>query len=156
MSLSFFHGSATNCKKGREATYIQRQIQAKHITLLQQSLKRNILCAVLVLWTKPVAIMVANLHAKRARLDSYVASDATHAENTEDFPLRVVAECGKRAAAKLGLAECFHGDGQVAQRAEEKEDGYVGGCVVDGCGGVGDVDGVCCAGFDVDLVVSGA
>ena len=126
-------------EEGR-GTYIQWQIQAKHITLLEQRLKRNILCPVLVLRAELIAIMIANLHAKRARLGGNVASDAAHAEDAEDFALRVVAERGERGAAKLGLAEGLHGDGQVAQRAEEEEDGDVGGCVVDGCGGVGDAD----------------
>ena len=50
----------------------------------------------------------------------------------------------------------MQGGVEVAQGAEEEEDGGVGGCGVDGGGDVGDADGGGGAGRDVDLVVAGA
>lgn len=59
-------------------------------------------------------------------------------------------------AAPLACAETGHGDGEVPQTAEDEEDGEVGGGGIDGCGCVGDVDGACCAGFYVYLIISGS
>lgn len=64
---------------------------------------------------------------------------------------------GRRSRAAPGAgAEGGHGDGEIAEGAEEQPYGDVGGGVVDGSGRVGDVDAVRGAGGDVKLVIAGA
>lgn len=67
-----------------------------------------------------------------------------------------MAQGGRGVPAPLPRAEGGHRDGEVAEGAEDEEEGYVGGGVVDCRGGVGDEDGAGGAGGDVDLVVAGA
>lgn len=116
--------------------YIQRQVQAQHITLLVQRLQVHILGAVLQLRAQAVPVVVADAHPKGAGLGRHVAPDAAHAQDAEDLALRVVAQPGERRAAPLALAQGLDADGQVAQGAEQQPDGDVGRGVVDGGGGV--------------------
>ena len=58
--------------------------------------------------------------------------------------------------AEESFAQVEEREIEAAQGAESKEDGGVSGGIVDGGGDVGDLDGVCCADWDVDLVVAGA
>lgn len=100
--------------------------------------------------------MIPNLHPECGGLSGDVFAYAAHAENPQGFVARVVAQFETRVAVPFTLAEGFYGQGEVAEGAEDEEDGDVGGGVVDGGGGVGDEDGVGGACWDVDLVVSGA
>lgn len=100
--------------------------------------------------------MIPNLHPESGGLAGDILANAAHAENSEDFVARVMAELETRVAVPFPLAEGFNGEGEVAEGAEDEEDGDVGGGVVDGGGGVGDEDGVGGACWYVDLVISGA
>lgn len=73
--------------------------------------------------------MVLDLHAESAGSRGYFATDSAHAEDTEEFVLRVIAELG--GAAPGGGADRGVGDVDPAQGAEHEEDGYVGCGVVD-------------------------
>lgn len=137
-------------------THVQRKIEAQDVALGQEPLKGDVLCAVFQLGRQPGAVVVPNRHAEGARLGGHVPPDAAHAQDAEDFALRVVAEPGERRAAPVAGAEGRHADGEVAQRADEQPDCDVGGGVVDGRGCVGHADRVGCACLDVDLVVAGA
>ena len=137
-------------------TYIQGQVKTQHVTLLEQRLKVDILGPFLVLRIQLVAVVVANLHAKRPHLVGHIAPDAAHAEDSQNLAPGVVAQLRRRVAAPLAPAQGGHGGGQVAQGAEEQEDSHVGGGIVDGRRRVGDADVPVCAGGDIDLVVAGA
>lgn len=77
--------------------------------------------------------MVNGLHTKDVHFLLEVASDATHAQDAEDFAPGVVAEGWGRGALEGALAEVQQRGVEVAERAEDQE----GGCV--GCGIVGDL-----------------
>lgn len=144
--------------EGKGETHIQRQIQTQHITLPEQSLKINILSRALFLelLTQPRPIMILHLHPEHPRPPRHRPPDPPHPQDPQHLALRVVPQRGVRAPLELARAEGGHGDGEVAQRAEDEEDGDVGGGVVYGGGDVGDEDVAGGAGGYVDLVVAGA
>lgn len=106
--------------------------------------------------------MIANRHAKHARLVGHIAPNAAHAQDAEHFALRIVAERRQvgdvafwaAGAAKRARAECLHRHVEVAEGTEDEKDGHVGGGVVDRGRRVGDTDVVGSACGDVDLVIA--
>jgi hypothetical protein len=83
--------------------------------------------------------VVLDLHTESARTNRNLAPDPAHAKDPEYLVLWVVAELEVRAAP----LSCAHGGVWVVdapERAEEEEEGGVGGSIVycDGC--AGDVD----------------
>lgn len=139
-------------------TYIQRQVQTNHITLPQQLLKRQVLRTRAQLRAQFPAVMVNDLHPKRLGLGLQVAAYPAHAQDTEDFLLRVVAQAREWFPAPVSLAEGVHAVVEVPEGAEDKEHVDVGCCVVDCGGGIGDAErrGAFAAGGCVDLVVAGS
>lgn len=145
--------------KGEEEgkTHIQRQIQTQHITLLEQRLKRNILSRALPLHilTQPCPIVILHRHPKHPRPPRHRPPNPPHPQDPQHLSLRVAPQRGLRAPLELSRAEGRHRDGEVAEGAEDEENGDVGGGVVHGGGDVGDEDVAGGAGGYVDLVVAG-
>ena len=81
-------------------------------------------------------------------------SDSTHAQNTERFALRVMAKCD--TFLEIPFSEIGERGIQLAQRAEEEEDGQVGSRTCHGVGSICDCNFASGACIDVDLVVAGA
>ena len=100
--------------------------------------------------------MVLHPHPKCLHFLLQVPADAAHAQDPEGFAFGVVAEGWWGISAPGIGAESDHGGIEGAEGAEDEEHGCVGCGVVDGGGDIGDMDGVGCAGGDVDLVVTGA
>lgn len=100
--------------------------------------------------------MILHAHAKRPELLRHISANAAHAQDPEDFPLRVMTEGRRSLAAEETFAEIGEGKVEGTEGAEGEENAGVGGGVVDGGGDVGDSDVVGRADGDVDLVVAGA
>ena len=83
--------------------------------------------------------MVVDCHSECATTSSDFPTDSSHAENTKDLVLRVVAELEGGAAPVVG-ADGGVGGVDTAEGAEHEEDGDVGGGGVDCYGGGGDGD----------------
>lgn len=74
--------------------------------------------------------MVVDCHSECATPSSDFSTDSSHAEDTEDFVLRVVAELEGGAAPVVG-ADGRVGGVDAAECAEHEEDGDVGSSGVD-------------------------
>lgn len=128
-------------RSGVRYTHIQRQIQTDNIALRQQLIKRDILRAGLHLLTQPRPVMIYSLHPKHLSFRLQIPSDAAHAQDPERLALRVVAQSRGRVSAPFAFSEGVHARVEVAEGADDEEHVDVCGCVVDGCGHVGDQNG---------------
>jgi hypothetical protein len=85
------------------------------------------------------------------------SADAAHAQNAEEFPLRVMTQRrGGRAAAPGTGAQGVQRGVEEAEGAEKEEEGSIGGGGINGGGRVGDIDSGGRAGGNVNLIVPGA
>lgn len=102
--------------------------------------------------------MVNGFHTKHIHFELQIAADAAHAQDPQCFALGVVAQGGRRVAFERAAAERLHRGIEVAQRAEDEEDGRVGRAVVGDAGDVADQERRVAggAGVGVDLVVAGS
>lgn len=77
-----------------DPTYSKRDIDTNNIAPPQQLLERNILRPRRKLLAKLILVMIYHTHPKDLRLSFQVAADPAHAQDSEGFALRVVAERG--------------------------------------------------------------
>lgn len=134
-------------------TYVQWQVQAQHIALSKQFVKADILGSPTHFFTQWVAVVVDGRHAKLVHLGLEVTPDTTHTQDTEDLALRIVAEWWSWLTTPFALTKRQHRGVEVAEGANDQENGCVGGGVVDSGGYVGDEQRrlTFCTGVDVDL-----
>lgn len=122
----------------------------------QQLLKAHILRPGGQLRAQRPPVVVLHAHAQRRGPLLHFPPDAAHAQDAQQFALRVVAQRRGGGASPRLLPQRQERGGEVAEGAEEQEQRGVGGGGVDGGGHVGDPDRARVAGGDVDLVVAGA
>ena len=105
-----------------------------------------------------MTIVILHLHAESILgLFLQFPADATHAQDAQDFPLRIMAmRRGRGTAAPKTGAQSKQGRVEEAKGAEKKKEGGVRGSGIDRGWRVRDLDSCGGAGWNVDLIVAGA
>ena len=128
----------------------------QHVAAPQQLLKPHILCPARQLRAQRPPVVVLHAHAEGFRPLLHFPPDAPHAQDAEQFSLRVVPErCGGVPPPRL-LPQRRQWRGEVAERAQQEEERRVRRRGVHRGRHVRDPDRAGRAGGDVDLVVAGA
>lgn len=98
--------------------------------------------------------MVDDLHAKGQASLADDGSDTSHTDDPDRLALGVVS--GREILLPLARSGVGLGLPVLTQRGEDEEHGRRRRGIVDGTGGVGDLDPTCGRGGEVDLIVSGS
>lgn len=101
-----------------------------------------------------VPVVVDDLHAECQASLADDGSDTSHTDDPDSLALGVVS--GRETLLPLARSGVGLGLPVLTQRGEDEEHGRRRRGIVDGTGGVGDLDPTCGRGGEVDLVVSGS
>lgn len=131
--------SAERTKRGEE-THVQRQIQAYHITRPQQLLKPHISGATGKIRIELLPIVVLHPHAQCLGLPFQIPPYSPHANNPQQFILRVMAKRRRWVSTPRALTQGAQGGVERAQSTKKQEYCRISCSGVDGCGYIGDVN----------------
>lgn len=139
-----------------ESTYVQRQIQAEHITGGQELIKSDILSSTRELLAQLTAIVINDLHTEGLGFLLQVTANATHAQDSYGLSLGIMPKT--HPTTPLPLTQTMHTSIEVPQSTENKEHVHVRGRIVHGSGDIGDANWrvACTAIVDIDLIITGS